>query len=90
VYLGDISYGIFAIHLFVMGWLFKALDIVPFTGHFVTIWVLDLAITLGLAGLSWRYFEKPILRFKNVRWMMGQEPAATRADLEFQERAGRH
>ena len=90
VFLGDISYGVYAIHLFIMGWLFRTLDIVPFTGHFFTIWSLDLAITIGLATLSWRYFEKPILRFKNVRWMMSREPAPTRADLEFQERAGRH
>jgi peptidoglycan/LPS O-acetylase OafA/YrhL len=90
VYLGDISYGVYAIHLFVMGWLFRTLDIVPFTGHFFTIWSLDLVVTIGLATLSWRYFERPILRFKNVRWMMRQEPSATRADLEFQERAGRH
>lgn len=90
VFLGDISYGVYAIHLFVMGWLFRTLDIVPFTGHFFTIWGLDLALTIGLATLSWRYFEKPILRFKNVRWMMRREPAATRSDLEFQERAGRH
>ena len=90
VWLGDISYGVFAIHLFVMGVLFRVLDIIPFTGHFFTIWGLDLAITVVLAHLSFRYFESPILRFKNVRWMMRQEPAATRSDLEFQERAGRH
>ena len=87
LWFGDISYGVYAIHLFVMGVLFRVLDIVPFTGHFFTILLLDAAITLAVATLSWRYFESPILRFKNVRWMMRREPPATKADLEFQEQA---
>ena len=87
LWLGDISYGVYAIHLFVMGVLFRVLDIVPFTGHFFTILVLDAVITMAIATASWRYFESPILRFKNVRWMMRREPPATQADLEFQERA---
>jgi peptidoglycan/LPS O-acetylase OafA/YrhL len=90
VWLGDISYGVYAIHLFVMGVLFRVLDIVPFTGHFATILVLDVAVTVAVSTLSWRYFESKVLRFKNVRWMMRKELPATRADLEFQQRAGRH
>jgi peptidoglycan/LPS O-acetylase OafA/YrhL len=86
-WLGDISYGVYAIHLFVMGVLFRVLDIVPFTGHFVTILLLDTAITLTVATVSWRLFESPILRLKNLRWMMRIEPVATRADLEFQQHA---
>ena len=86
-WLGDVSYGVYAIHLFIMGVLFRVLDIVPFTGHFFTILILDAAITLAVATLSWRYFESPILRFKNVRWMVRREPAATQADLVFQEQA---
>jgi peptidoglycan/LPS O-acetylase OafA/YrhL len=89
-WLGDISYGVYAIHLFVMGVLFRVLDIVPFTGHFFTILVLDTAITLVVATFSWRFFESPILRLKNLRWMMRIEPAATRADLEFQAHAQEH
>jgi peptidoglycan/LPS O-acetylase OafA/YrhL len=90
VWLGDISYGVYAIHLFVMGVLFRALDITPFTGHFATILALDVSVTVLLATLSWRYLESRILRFKNVRRMMRAETPATRADLEFQQRAGRH
>jgi peptidoglycan/LPS O-acetylase OafA/YrhL len=90
VWLGDISYGVFAIHLFVMGVIFRTLDLQPFTGHFLLVLVLTLAITIVASTVSFRYLESPILRFKNVRWMMRQEPAATRGDLEFQERAGRH
>jgi peptidoglycan/LPS O-acetylase OafA/YrhL len=87
LWLGDISYGVYAIHLFVMGVLFRVLDIVPFTGHFFTILLLDAVMTFAIATVSWRWFESPILRFKNVRWMMRREPPATQADLEFQQRA---
>jgi peptidoglycan/LPS O-acetylase OafA/YrhL len=90
-WLGDISYGVYAIHLYVMGALFRIFDIAPFTGHFTTILVSDTAITLVLATLSWRFLEQPVLRLKNVRWMIRTEPPATRADqLAFEERAGRH
>jgi peptidoglycan/LPS O-acetylase OafA/YrhL len=90
-WLGDISYGVYAIHLFVMGVLFRVLDIVPFTGHFLTILTLDLAITFVLATLSFRYFERPILRLKNVRWAMRLEPPATRRDqVAFEDRSGTH
>ena len=88
LWLGDVSYGVYAIHLFVMGVLFRVLDIVPFTGHFFTILVLDAAITLAVATLSWRYFESPILRFKNVRWMMRREPARPRPTLSSRNSTG--
>jgi peptidoglycan/LPS O-acetylase OafA/YrhL len=80
VWLGDISYGVFAIHLLVMSVLFRVLDIVPFTGRFVTILVLDLAVTFALATVSYRYFERPILRWKNPRRLLRLEPRATRDD----------
>ena len=91
VWIGEISYGIFAIHLFVMGTLFRALNIVPFTGNFLTILVLDLAITIVLAGLSYRYFERPILGFKNVRWAREWEraPAGRAAAAQHRREARR-
>ena len=58
-WLGDISYGVFAIHLFVMGVLFRVLDIVPFTGHFFTILTLDAAITLAIATLVVALLREP-------------------------------
>lgn len=92
VWIGEISYGIFAIHLFVMGVLFRALDIVPFTGNFLTILVLDLVITIVLAGLSYRYFERPILGFKNVGWARRWErsPADREAIAAEARRAATH
>lgn len=91
-WLGDISYGIYAIHLIVMARLFLALDIVPFTGRFWTILLLDLAITCALATASFKFFERPILRLKNITWMMRIEPPATRLDeIEFaRSEAARH
>jgi peptidoglycan/LPS O-acetylase OafA/YrhL len=79
VWLGDISYGTFAIHLLVMSFLFRVLDIAPFTGRFLTVLVLDLALTFALATLSFRCFERPILSWKNPRWLVRLEPRATRA-----------
>ena len=46
----------------------------------MTILVLDLAITFVLATLSYRYFERPILRLKNHRWIV--RPAPLTNDLE--------
>lgn len=90
-WLGDISYGVFAIHLFVMGQLFRVLDIVPFTGHFVTILVADLAVTFALATASYRWLERPILKFKNPRRLMREEPPQTRADQDaYEERVHGH
>ena len=73
-WLGDISYGIFAIHLFVMGALFRILGIASFTGHFGTILVTDLVATCALATLSYKLFERPILRLKNAGGLRRLEP----------------
>ncbi|MEZ5192918.1 MAG: acyltransferase [Nocardioides sp.] len=80
VWLGDISYGIFAIHLFVMGWMFRLLGIDIFTGSFLAILGSTLLVTFLAATASYRYFERPILRWKNPRWALGLEPAGTRED----------
>ncbi len=72
-WLGEISYGIFAIHMFVLNKVFIATDTDIFTGHFIMILGLTLIVTIVLAGLSFHLFEKPILRFKNVRWAVRME-----------------
>ena len=62
-YLGRISYGLYAFHMPVLrGWTKASLlDVVlPHP------WA-DLALTIGLAALSWRFFEGPINRLKDRR-----------------------
>jgi peptidoglycan/LPS O-acetylase OafA/YrhL len=74
-WLGDISYGIFAIHMIVLNQVFRTLDLAVFTGRFLTVAVLTLAVTVVLATVSFYLFEKPILRLKNVRFFARMEPA---------------
>jgi peptidoglycan/LPS O-acetylase OafA/YrhL len=74
VWLGDISYGIFAIHMIVLTVVFRWLDLAVFTGRFLTVALLTTAITLVLATISFRLFERPILRLKNLRFFARMEP----------------
>lgn len=73
-WLGEISYGIFAIHMFVLNQVFDRLDIDIFTGHFVLVLSVTLAVTVALASVSFYLFEKPILRLKNLRFFARMEP----------------
>jgi peptidoglycan/LPS O-acetylase OafA/YrhL len=73
-WLGEISYGIFAIHMIVLNQVFLALDLAVFTGRFLTVAVLTLAVTVVLATISFYLFEKPILRLKNLRVFVRMEP----------------
>ena len=72
---GDISYGVFAIHMLVLNMVFQVLDLKIFTGRFGVVLVLTLAITTVLATLSWRLLERPALRLKNVGPFRRLEPA---------------
>ncbi|MCB0894811.1 MAG: acyltransferase [Nocardioides sp.] len=75
-WLGEISYGIFAIHMLVLNGVFRALDIEVFTGRFVTIALLTLGITIVLATISYYLYERPIMRFKNVRFFVRMDAEA--------------
>lgn len=74
VWLGDISYGVFAIHMLVLNMVFLALDLEVFTGHFLLVLGATLGITVPLATLSFYFFEKPILRMKNSPRVTRYEP----------------
>lgn len=67
-WLGEISYGIFAIHMLVLNAVFAVLDIPIFTGRYLTVAGATLAMTIVLATASFYLFEKPILRAKNIRY----------------------
>jgi peptidoglycan/LPS O-acetylase OafA/YrhL len=73
-WLGEVSYGIFAIHMLVLNLVFAWLDIEIFTGHFALVLSLTLAITIALAALSFHWFERPVLRLKNIRRFAALEP----------------
>jgi len=61
--------------MIVLNVVFRALDLDVFTGRFLTVAGLTLAVTLVLASLSFYLFEKPILRFKDIRYFARMEPA---------------
>ena len=69
VWLGDISYGVFAMHMFFLNLVFRLLDIPVFTGHFVTVVLATLLLTLPVASASFYLFERRILRAKDARFV---------------------
>ena len=67
-YLGQISYGIYVIHpllLYVLTRLIQPTLFMPSKVASVVIFVAMTALTIGLASLSYKYFEMPFLRMKN-------------------------
>lgn len=61
-FLGDISYGVFAYHVVVLGVVERLTGHVVFTGRFATLFWLTLSLSVVLATLSYRLIERPIMR----------------------------
>ena len=61
-FLGDISYGVFAYHVVVLGVVERVTGHVTFTGRFATLFWLTLSVSVVLATLSYRFVERPIMR----------------------------
>ena len=75
-WLGEISYGVFAIHMLVLNAVFRQLDIEVFTGRFVTVAGLTLGVTIVLATISYYLMERPVMRWKNVRFFARMDAEA--------------
>ncbi|MGB8649999.1 MAG: acyltransferase [Mycobacteriales bacterium] len=60
---GLVSYSVFALHLVVLDFVFRALDIHVFTGHFGTVWLVTVAASLAVAAVSYRLVERPALQW---------------------------
>ncbi|MBZ5736880.1 acyltransferase family protein [Nocardioides mangrovi] len=67
-WLGEISYGVFAIHMLVLNAVFSVLDIGIFTGRFLTVAGTTLGVTIVIATASYYLYERPIMRWKNLRF----------------------
>jgi peptidoglycan/LPS O-acetylase OafA/YrhL len=67
-FLGEISYGVFCIHLLVLNAVLQQPEFGIFRGHFVEVWFITATITIGLAILSYYAVERPFLRLKAVRF----------------------
>jgi peptidoglycan/LPS O-acetylase OafA/YrhL len=61
-FLGDISYGVFAYHVVVLGVVERITGHVVFTGGFAMLFWLTLSVSIVLATLSYRFVERPIMR----------------------------
>lgn len=62
-FLGDISYGIFAYHLLILELVGPLVGHENFTGGFWRLLVPTLAVTIPVAALSYRFVERPIMRW---------------------------
>lgn len=64
---GDISYGIFAYHLVILGLIERALDHEPFGGDFVRLLLLTALLSTAVAYVSYRWMERPLLNWVSRR-----------------------
>lgn len=65
VWIGKVSYGVYIIHPLFARWLHEQFTL----AQAPLIFVIQLGLTLPLAGLSWYLFESPILKLKRL-WPM--------------------
>ena len=65
--LGRWSYGIFIWHLAVLAIVFGLFGIPMFAGHFVTVWLLTVVLTIAVSAASYAFVEEP-LRTALARW----------------------
>lgn len=75
VWLGDISFGVFCIHMVVLVVGMRVLGIEVFTGHFWSVLAMTLIVSVAAAAASYRWLEKPFLRLKNVGHFARTDPA---------------
>jgi peptidoglycan/LPS O-acetylase OafA/YrhL len=66
-FLGEISYGVFCLHVLVMKGVFRATDTPIFTGSFPLIALTTAVITVFVATLAHYVVERPFLRLKEGR-----------------------
>ena len=76
VWLGDISYGVFALHMLFLNLVLRVLDIPVFTGHFLTVVLATLLLTLPVASASFYLFERRVLRAKDARFVARPDAGA--------------
>jgi peptidoglycan/LPS O-acetylase OafA/YrhL len=63
-FLGEISYGIFCIHVLVLNAILRRAEFGLFQGHFLTVWTLTCLVSIGLATLTYYAVERPFLKLK--------------------------
>ncbi|MEJ5927778.1 acyltransferase [Corynebacterium sp. H128] len=65
--LGKWSYAVFLWHVPMLSWAFPLLGVPPFSGHFVLVLVMTVALTVPVAAASYYFVEEPVLRWSKYR-----------------------
>lgn len=78
-WLGEISYGVFLWHLFVLEGVVRLLDLELFTGSWTQVFVLTWAGSVCLAAASYYLLERPILRRRDTIRRLGSRLRSTPA-----------
>ena len=65
VWLGDVSYGIFCLHLLALETVMELFDVKIFEGRFWEVFLSTVALTILLSATSFYVLERPFLRLKN-------------------------
>jgi peptidoglycan/LPS O-acetylase OafA/YrhL len=71
--LGTVAYGLYLFHGLVSFVLFSVLDRIGLAGSQIadfSAWLLTVPLSIGLAALSWKYFEKPLVK-RGHRYLYG-------------------
>jgi peptidoglycan/LPS O-acetylase OafA/YrhL len=76
VWMGDISYGIFCLHLLALEAVMDLFGVQPFTGRFRDVFLTTVALTIVLAATSYYLLERPVLRLKNSGPFAPKAPTA--------------
>lgn len=76
-WLGDISYGVFCLHMFVLVVGMRLAHIEVFTGSFWRVLLPTAAISVALATVSYRCLERPVLRLKDSGPFARRDPATS-------------
>ncbi|MGO3326816.1 acyltransferase family protein [Gordonia sp. (in: high G+C Gram-positive bacteria)] len=78
--LGRWSYGIFIWHVAVLTVVFGLFGIPTFDGHFVSVWLLTVAVTVPVSAASYTFVEEPCRRALTRREQRGAATANRAAD----------
>jgi peptidoglycan/LPS O-acetylase OafA/YrhL len=76
-WLGDISYGVFSIHMLVLVVGMRVLGVPVFSGSFWPVLTMTALVSVVAAGFSYRWLERPFLRLKDVGPFARRDPATS-------------
>jgi peptidoglycan/LPS O-acetylase OafA/YrhL len=65
-YLGEVSYGLFLVHVVVLAGGYAVLDLPQFTGHFPTVVVTTWLVSVTVASAIYWFVERPVRRWRTL------------------------